>query len=264
MTYASPALQPIYNSAIAYKQGGKISVASNTTLTIETILTRDFLNSQDINIGSYFGAQTSTTLNSATVGLNGIDTGTLGASKVYAVYAIMDQAGFNPSGFILSLNQSTPIFPSGVFNSNYSSYVRIGWAVTDASSHFMPLKQSGNGSVINYTYDSPIQVLSSGIATVQTALTLTSSVPSVDGMMASFGVNLVPAAAGRFVSLCTSAGTIGVSQNLISGQVATVAIRGNFEIPVTLISGVPKIDYAVSNADSSASIWVTGFSDYLL
>lgn len=258
------ALQPIYNLPIAYKQGGQISVASNTTLSIASILTRSMSDDLDINVGDYFGAQTATTLNAAVVGLNGIDTGALAASSVYAVYAVADQAGYNPSGFLLSLSATTPLLPNGVFPSHYNTFVRIGWAVTDASSHFKVLFCSGAGTTVKYTYDVPIAVLTTGAASTQTAISLATVVPAVNLIPVQLGCALTPAAASRTATLCTSGGTIASSRNILTGQVAAVVVTQVQEIPATLISSLPKVDYIMSNADSSLTMYVVGFTDYLL
>lgn len=262
------ALQPIYRAPIAYKQGGVISVTSNTTLSITSLLQRSIANDFDINIGDYFGANSATVLNAAVVGLNGIDTGALAASTVYAVWAIADAAGYNPSGFILSLNSTTgPQMPYTVYRSGYNTFVRVGWAVTDSSAHFLTLRVSGQGSVVRYTYEIPPFVLNGGVATSQTAVSLSSSVPAVNLIPVQFAAQLVAGAASQSGQVCVSGlagGVIANSKNLVIGQVATVANRGTFEVPAAVTSGVPAVDYTVSNAASNLSLWVLSFDDYLL
>lgn len=260
------ALQPIYNLPIAYKQGGVISVASNTTLSISSILTRSLADDLDINVGDYFGAQTATTVDSSVVGLNGLDTGTLAASTVYAVYAIADQAGYNPAGFLLSASATSPLLPNGTFPSNYNTFVRIGWAVTNASTQFISMKQSGVGSVVQYTFDAPVRVLNAGTSATQAAVTLTSVVPAVDGIPVVLGCDFSGNAAADTAKLCYSGGTIANSHNVITAQVAggTAHITPTMVIPAALISGAPKVDYILSTASASLSLWVNGFVDYLL
>ncbi len=258
------ALQPIYNLPIAYKQGGKITVATNTTLTVTSCLTRSMADDLDINIGDYFGAATSTTINAALNGLNALDTGDLAASTVYAVYVIADQAGYNPAGFLLSTSLTAPVMPVGVFPSGYNSMVRIGWAITDASSHFLVLKQSGLGSVINYTYDAPIKILNAGTSGTQAAVDLSSVVPAIEGMMVDLGGDFVSDTAGKKATVCTSGGTIASSRFIFNAQVATVHVIQDYMVPVTLISGDPKVDYIISAATSTLDLYVNGFVDYLL
>lgn len=256
-------LKPIYNLAISYKQGGAITVATTTTLSVASVLCRDSSDSLDINVGDYFGDQDATTINAANNGLNGLDTGSLQASKVYAVYAIADQAGYNVSGFILSLNASLPLMPDGTFPSNYSSYRRIGWAVTDGSSHFLTLKQSGVGSVVEYTYDAPAKVLNAGTSGTQAAVDLSAVVPAIEGIPVVLGCDFVSDTAGKKATLCYSGGTIASSRNILNAQVATVHVIQDYVIPAALISSVPKVDYIISAATSTLDLYVNGFVDLL-
>lgn len=271
-----PALDQIYNTAILYKQGGVITVASNTTLTITPILCRDSLDAFDINVGNYFGqtyqdpfgaivtvAPTNTTLNAAVNGLNGLDTGSLAASKVYAVWAISDPANYNTSGYLLSLSATAPYIPAGVNPSGYASMRRIGWAVTDASSHFLPIVQSGTGSVVTYTYDSPVIVLNAGTSGTQAAVSLAAVVPAVAGMPVILNGDFVSDTAGKSATICYSGGTIANSRNIFNAQVATVHVIQNYTVPAVLISSVPKVDYIISAATSTLSLYVSGFVDLL-
>lgn len=257
------ALQPIYSLPTAYKQGGKITVATTTTLSISSVLTRSAADDLDINIGDYFGAQTATTLTASGTGLNALDTGVLLASKVYAVFAIADSAGYNPSGFLLSLSATAPTLPNGIFPSNYNTFVRIGWAVTDASALFKTLIVSGTSRVVRYTYDVPIKILSAGTSATQAAIDLSTLVPAVAGIPVDVGADFVSDAAGKKATLCTSGGTIASSRFILNAQVATVHVIQDYTIPAALISGLPKVDYIISAATSTLDVWVNGFTDLL-
>jgi len=257
------ALSPIYNLPIQYKQGGVITKASNTTLSVTSCLVRSSDDSFDINVGDYFGAASATTVNGAVNGLNGLDTGSLAASTVYAVYAIADQAGYNPAGFLLSTSLTAPLLPNGTFPSNYNVYSRIGWAITDSSTHFVLLRTSGSGRAVTYTYDVPPQVLSAGNATTQTAVSLAGVVPPVDGIPVQMAANFLPGTAGQSGVICYSGGTIGSATNIIIGQVASIHIEEQMNLPAALISGVPKVDYQVSNSAAALSLWVSSFTDLL-
>ncbi len=263
MTAPTSSLQPIYNLAILYKQGMKISVASNTTLSITSGVCRDSANAIDINIGDFFGAQTATTVNIATTGLNALDTGTVAASKVYAVWAIADVAHYNPSGFLLSLSLTAPVVPKGVFPSGYGNIRLIGFAVTDASSHFLTIHCSGLGNTVVYTYDAPVLASNDFATATQTAISVAALVPAIEQIPMSLGVDFTPAAASRKITLCTSGGTIASSTDIIMGQVAAVHVWDTKVINAALISGVPKFDAVVSNADSPADIYVNSFTHFV-
>lgn len=261
------ALNPIYNLPIQYKQGGVItSDGSTAVLSISAVLCRSSQDDLDINVGDYFGAASATSVNGAVNGLNGLDTGNLAASTVYAVYAVADSSGYNPSGYLLSLSATSPVLPSGNFPSGYSSFARIGWAVTNSSTHFSKLYISGNGNNVTYTYDVPVKVLNAGVATTQTAIDLSAVVPPVAGIPLDVYVNLLPGSggAGDSAAICYSGATLSSSTDIIIGQVQAVNIAQQIQVPAALISGKAKIDYAVSNARSAVSVWVTGFTDILV
>lgn len=260
MTAPTSNLQAIYNSAIFYVSGFQPVVATNTTLTVQSGLCRDQANSMDINVGDYFGAQNPTTVNIATTGLNALDTGTVAASTVYALWAIADAGNYNPSGLLLSTSLTQPVVPSGVFPSGYGNIRLVRYAVTNASSQFITTKASGNGNMTTYTFDAPVRVLNAGAATTQTPINLASCVPAVDGELAIVQATFTPATAGHTATLVTSGGTIANSKFIVTGQVAAVPITQVFTIPVSLITGVPEIDYELTNGSDALSVYVIGFT----
>ena len=137
-------------SPYLYKYGLVISndaTTPNTKLDISAGQCRDSANMIDMGIGSsyvvpYQGLAVSTplVLNAGVNGANGLDTGSLAASSMYAVYIIGDSRGYNATASILSLaSNSSPLLPSG-----YDSYRVIGYWATDASSHFLLGYYTGN------------------------------------------------------------------------------------------------------------------------
>jgi hypothetical protein len=217
----------------------------------------------DINVGDYFGDASTTTLNAAVNGLNGLDTGSLAASKVYAVWAIADESGYNESGFLLSLSTTSPTMPNGTFTSGYNVKKRIGWAVTNGSSQFMTLTVSGAGNVIRYTYDAPVKVLNAGTSATQAAVDLSAVVPAVSGIPVDLNGDFVSDAASKKATICTSGGTIASSRFIFNAQVAAVHVIQDYIVPATLISGVPKVDYIISAATSTLDLYVNGFIDLM-
>ncbi len=266
MNSSSAALTQIYNSPILYKQGGKISLATVTTLSISACICRDISDALDINVGDYFSqvaGPSATIVNGSVNGLNGLDTGTLAANKVYAVFAIADEAGYNASGFLLSLSLTAPVMPNGVFPSGYNSWRRIGWAVTNGSTQFSVLTVSGNGNNVTYTYDTPVLVLNAGTSATQAAVDLSAVVPAVQGIPVDLGCDFVSDAASKKATLCTSGGTIANSRFIMNAQVAAVHLIQDYTIPATLVTGAPKVDYIISATTSSLSLYVNSFTDLL-
>lgn len=82
------------------------------------------------------------TINSATVGANGLDTGTLAASTWYSVWTIWN--GTTKAGLI-SLSATAPTLPSG-----YTHMARTGWIRTDGTANKYPLSFIQVGRVSAY------------------------------------------------------------------------------------------------------------------
>lgn len=241
-----------------YKSGLLVTVASTTTLTISTGSLINSNNLSNATLGSTL------TLNSAVVGANGIDTGALVSTKTYAVHIIWNSLKSNSSlasntavepACLLSLSSTAPTLPAG-----YDSFRRIGWAFTDGSSLFRKLYAYGSGSSVEYTFDTPVVVLTAGSATSATAVSLENVVPLIDKIPVSLSCAFSPGAASRLLTIYPS-GSAGTSQQIITGQVASVFVTQTIRTNALLISGLPKFDYKVSNVDSAATIYINGFTD---
>lgn len=254
--------EQVFNQPFLYINNMVASWVSNTTLSVTAGICRDSTNTFDINVGNYLGvnpnisANTATTINAAVTGLNGIDTGTFAASKVYAIHAIYDisENPINPPGYLLSLSQTAPTMPFG-----YGAFRLVGYATTDASTHFLLGYVSGKGTNRKFTYDAPIATaVTAGASTSYAAVTLTTFVPTVEGILASINTSLTPSAAGRGVFL--QGGNSTGDQIINLGQVTSVVLDNNQDVIVQLVSGVPKINYKVSNSSDAVAINVAGYS----
>lgn len=102
----------------------------NTKIDITANLT--FLSSAS---ASKFFSTVSVTINAATNGANGLDTGSLAANQEYYEYLISD--GTNIAG-ILSLSATSPTMPTG-----YTMAQRYGAIKTDGSAVFYRIQQNG-------------------------------------------------------------------------------------------------------------------------
>jgi hypothetical protein len=244
---------------------------SNNTTTPNTKL--------DVAIGSTFDStavyqmtlSTPLTINAATNGLNGLDTGTLAASTVYAVYLVGDPVDLNPTGAILSLGYNTtfPLLPSG-----YSVFSLIGFCTTDSSAHILKgYWESGASSTARkFFYDAPQATsVTAGNATSFTAVDLHTLVPTLaSGNLFGFtpfpksiyiNSSYVPATAGNSFEMTPAGGTGNAIT--VTGQVATVPVTTQSLISVTNLSNVPTIEYKVSNGSDAVAINVAGYVAYL-
>lgn len=238
-----------------YVMDMQISVASNTTLTIQAGVCRDSTNQDDIAV------QALTTLNFANIGVvNGIDTGAIGASSLYYIFAIgksLDPNGLVvPAGYIASLS-STPLLPKG-----YDLFRRIGWARTGAGSTLLTMYQSGNGITREYFFDTMIQVLTSGAAQTLTSFSLAAAAPPLDNMAVYLEVGFTPNTAGDSVSFAPFGSTATVIPS-VSGVVSAKAQNAQIKLLSKLNTATPSLLYINSAASGSTNAWLFGFQDTL-
>lgn len=254
MTAFETASYPVF----PYSTGLKLSWGSNTTLTVAA---GQALASNGI---APLVTTSTATINAATTGFNGLDTGTFAASTWYYVYMIGDSSGQQPTGFILSASSTTPTLP-GIANSasltgSYDSYRRIGVALTDGSIHFLVFKQVGSGSGRVYYWDSTPQVLSAGTATTLTLVDLSAGVPPLADLPVIFSAQYTPTTANDKVSLATP-GSTSTALPSVSGVVAAKVQVGEITQISGLSSSVAKIQYINSAASGSTTLYVSAFTD---
>lgn len=217
----------------------------------------------DIAIGSTLDStsvyqislDTAVTINTANTGLNGIDTGTFAASKVYAVFLITDPVSLQVSGCMLSLSYTAPLLPFG-----YSAFALIGFATTDGSAHFLKgYWTAGNSTSRLFMYDAPLATpITAGAATTATAVVLTNLVPVVDNLPVWLYTDVTPAAASRVLSL-TPGNATGIAVKITS-QVTSVHVTSNSLVLSQLVAGVATVNYLFSAGGGDAvAINVAGY-----
>lgn len=171
-------------------------------------------------------------------GLNGLDTGTVAASTVYAVHLIADPVTQQPEGAMFSLSATAPLMPFG-----YSAFALIGYVVTDATSDILlGYWTAGNSSKRTFMYDAPIATaVTAGAATSDTAVSLAAFVPAVNLGPVYIKFAMTPAAASRTLTLKTF-GAVGDMYQATS-QVTGVVLRDTAYLLSALNSGAPSIEY---------------------
>lgn len=251
---------PAYDLPFLYKFGMVASndaTTPNTKLDISLGQVRDSTNSIDIVFAATLAPFI---LNGALNGVNGLDTGTLGANKVYGIGAIGDSTNNNQPAFILSLaTNAVPTMPFG-----YDSYRLVGYSVTDSMSHFLPFYASGlgqGGSRI-FTYDAPqATAVTSGNATSYTAVDLSTLVPVPYNNVLVVPVIIksvfTPNAANDTLSMQPSIGTGDAI--VVNGQVASVPIITYSTVMASISSSVMSIKYKLSTSSAHVALSVAGF-----
>jgi len=232
---------------------GALVVTGNTAATVAPATFRDSTNSMTMI------TTVTTTLSTSSVALNALDTGTVAASTFYAVYMVADVQNRNPTGFLISTSTTGPVLPQG-----YSCWLRIGWLLTDGSSHLLKFQQAGNGGGRWYQWQTAINVLSAGTSATFAAVSLATAMPLIANPVRLI-ISYTPNTAGNTVLIRPTGSTeTSLTPIQLTGVVAAKAqIVANQEIITLLSSGNPSIDYELTSASDSCSIWVSGFNDYI-
>ena len=254
---------PIYQSSYLNANGCVISndaTSPNTVLDISAGMVRDSTNTYDMVIGNFLGINPGLTpntvsfINSAIVGPGGIDVGTVAASTVYNIYVILDLTTYISACIMSTASPSVgPTMPY-----NYGAYRLIGHATTNSSAHFLLGYWSGVNTTRLFMYDQvQATAISAGNATVATAISLVTLVPSVQNRPIWIYSGYVPATAGNYLRLLTYGS--GNTDIQITGQVATVQVTSNSLIMARLNVAAPSIQYQVASSSDSCSIFVAGY-----
>lgn len=179
--------------AVCYSADTNISVSINSTFidvqnlkvsnNSTTPNTKIDVSWNNLIVGTIQTQQTSTiTLDAATTGVNGLDTGSLAANTWYYLFAISTGSTTNS---LLSTSSTSPTMPSGYTNKRLISTFR-----TDGASHFYSQKQYDH----DIWYDVSSGVLKIGPnlqATSYTALDFSSFFPpQVNKVIISFIFNM--------------------------------------------------------------------------
>ena len=242
---------PVTNLGLLYVNNLQVSVASNTTLTMQAGQARDVTNTQDIVLTSPL------TINAAVNGVNGLDVGTFAASNLYYVFVMASSSGY-PTAAIMSLSWNAPTLPFG-----YNLIRRVAVAISTGSIHFLTLIQTGNSEERKYQFVNNLATsITAGHAVVATPISLLNLVPNTTQTVpVEVYYSYTPNTAGNALSLSPTTNLTGVPT--ITGQVASVANTGLLEIFTTIVNGNPTIYYAGTSASDTTVINVQGFTDFL-
>jgi len=241
---------PVVNAPNLYVDGLELSWATDETLTIQSGAARNSTDGNDIEVSA------SLTLSNIVSGVNGLDTGTVAVSTMYAVYVIGSSLDVVPAASLLSLASSaTPTLPF-----EYDMYRRIGWALTDGTSDFLLFYQYGTDKTRQYYYDVGISELAAGSSATYAAVDLATSVPPI-ATTVMMDVAYTPTGAtdvAEFLPFGSSAtdGIVRFGYGVAGAQV------GAANIPSALNGSIPTIQYKVTAGDA-LTLLTMGYYDYL-
>lgn len=248
---------PVVNAGALYINGMNLSndaAVPNTQIQVTAGACRNANNVNDIVISD------TVTLSTNVRGAGGLDTGTIAASTLYAVYAIgssSNQLGNGqpysayPGTIIISASFTSPVMPMG-----YDMFRRIGAIRTNGASQIVKFYQSGSGSSRQMWYDVALATaITAGSSAIYVAIDLTGLVPS-QATNANFLTVFTPTAGDDTVNLSVS-GVGAVGQAVMSGSVAAVAKTGVLLCPVL----GAQVFYKVTG--SATAVSVAGYTDQL-
>ncbi len=238
---------PGSRNPVSYVSGLTADWLSNTTLTLNVGACSDSLNYIDMVV------DTAITINAAAVGVNGIDTGALGASKFYYVFVIGDSSGFNHPAALISLSPTAPIMPYG-----YDSWRMVDIKVTDGSSHFLLSYTNGKYGNREFIYDAPLTTGSSALTTSYVALPLTNCVAPIGTPSVKFVATFTPNAPAN-IAYVHPTGSTGDEAKL-SGVVAGVAQVADLECTAFVVTGVASVSLKASAATDTLVLLVKSFT----
>ena len=199
-------------------------------------------------------------INSASTGLNGLDTGTIAASKVYAVFLVCDPVTQQTPGAMISLSYTAPLLPY-----SYSAFALIGFVTTDSSGYFLKGYWSDNDAARRlFVYDAFQETaVTAGASTTYANVDLTKFVPLVNNLSCSIYTNFNANAAADILSL--QAGNATGAQAIITapvaGSTAHTTTLSQINAQTVAISTVnsPTINYKVSSGSDAVAVYVAGY-----
>lgn len=224
----------------------------NTKIDVGTGVCRDSTDVFDIVNAA------SVTIDATVNGLNGLDTGSLAASKLYYVLLVGDPVSGQTTGAMISLSSTAPLLPFG-----YSVFRVIGYMVTDAAVHFLKCYQSGSQNARVFTFDAPQATsVTAGTSATYAAIDLSALVPVVDNLPVNFQINWTANAAADVFNMHGGASTGDQWQVIAPVAGATAHTVQYGKVLSQLVTNVPKVEYKVS-AVGGVAINVAGFNYYL-
>lgn len=245
---------PIVNAAYLDIQGLHLAWVDGTHITVDLGQTRN--NSANSNTNDIIiSAQLS--VNAAVNGANGLDTGALANSTLYAVYAIGDSSQNNPGAAILSTNFAGPLLPMG-----YDMYRRIGAVLTSGAAAILDFSQKGNTTNRSMWYGAAVATnIVAGAAVAFTAVDCSASVPSTGREVYLKSVLTADAGATRTAAFRSHDSSSAAGQAFTSSPASTVTTASI----ICPCMGTPAtaIDYIVSNAAAAIAISISGYLDIL-
>jgi hypothetical protein len=241
---------PIVNARVAYVNGLQLSWLTTTTFSVAAGAAS---NSNDVNDITLSAPVTNLISH---VGVNGVDIAAAVASSFYAVYVIGDSTEYQPTASIISLSATAPSLPFG-----YDMYRRVGFILTDSSSHVLKFWQYGNGGAKDMWYDTPIATPAITTATTYATQSLAAGVPP-EVCETYLKVQYTANSATNVINMGPF-GSTPTAAMVIFGYGVAAEQQGMAVVPCALNTGVPTIEHKETSASDALALFVSGYRDNL-
>jgi hypothetical protein len=221
----------------------RLSWLTATTIGVQAGQCRNSSNVNDITIASNL------TLNAATTGANGLDTGALANSTFYAVYAIGDSTGYQDGACVASTTLTAPLLPEG-----YDMYRRIGYILTSGAAAILEFRQDGESEDRWMWYDTAIATdITAGASATYAAVSLVASIPALTtkNSLVTLLTAFTPTSAADKLALRPGDSSSTNGYVIVSCDVAGVAHTSMQTLPFDATTGV---DYKVTGTAVALSV----------
>lgn len=251
---------PVVNARQYYINGLQLAYLTATTMTVTAGRCSNSTNVNDISVGlplNVAATQTgelpvdagtgTVTINTATNGAAGLDTGAMANNTFYAVYAIGDSYGNNQGSACISANLTSPLLPAG-----YDMSFRIGYIKSSGAAAILPFRQDGTGLDRWMWYDAAIATgVTAGASATYASVDCSASLPANTPTMVNFLCVFSPTGTNDKLVLVPGTSTAVAGYATLSGTGA--AVTGNLVCPTDSPS-TDAVDYKVTGTATAISV----------
>jgi hypothetical protein len=216
-------------------------------------------------------SNTAITLQLTGNGINALDTGTLQANKVYALYVITSSAGNSPVYGLYSLNQGntivSPVMPTGTDGNVLDLKRKVGYFLTNSSSQIARFVTTGDTNNRTYNFQllgtvGDVLVAWTGSTAIK-VIPLTSVVPNAPGTVVGGTFYLQSNSAVQnkcWVSNYNPGTSIANTIPLLDPGISGVSSACYQRLAVDYTTGTPSICVQLTVTTQSLDVFITDFA----
>lgn len=246
--------RPIVNRGNKYVQDCNLFYVDEANIRVSSGQVRDITNVNDIQVNS------SVLVNTNVVGAGGLDTGTIGANKLYAVY-VLGNSNDNPDRPTFSAMLSENFLVPDAYAPGFDMVRRVGAISTDGSSNIRNFFQTGKSLDRYMWYNDLIQVVNLGGTTSFQTVDCSHLIPSIDSACEIIvTTQFVTVPSNPFASTVFFRPTGSTAAN---GLVQTSTSDASYFSTTFPAAGIASFQYAVNALSIACNLFVSGYIDSL-